>query len=372
MLCYHSIHPSLPFASASPALFRAQLDWLTTNCDVVRLADVGALARDETRSRPAVALTFDDGYRDNHEHALPALDEFGAHATFFVTVGLVERDPQVIARLARIRGTPPEDVTAVTWPEARELVAAGQEIGSHTWSHPVLADLDTASAREELERSKAVLEDQLQIPVTSLGYPFGKPGRHFTRETESLVRKAGYARAAAVLFRPVRERDSDLAIPRFFATQDDVETLAAKVLGRWDWLGAWQERAPGWLARRVSPADYRDPDPGEPVLGSTREDPRICTAAISRARSPGRTESCTRRRSSCAKAGTRWRSSHLRPPTCDRIPSPVDATSTGVAETVASACSGRTESTSSTATISIRRSARASSRLPRKRERRSS
>jgi hypothetical protein len=47
-------------------------------------------------------------------------------------------------------------------------------------------------------------------------------------------------------------------IPRFFPTQDDVEILAEKVDGRWDWLGHWQERAPEWLARRVSPADFRD------------------------------------------------------------------------------------------------------------------
>ena len=160
-----------------------------------------------------------------------------------------------------------QDVAAVTWTEARELVSAGHEIGSHTWSHPVLASLDAAAARTELERSKAVLEDELRRAVTTLAYPFGKRGRHFTEETERLAGEAGYDIAASVLFRPMQARDSDLAIPRFFATQDDVETIADKVTGRWDWLGVWQERAPHWLARRVSPADYRDPDPGELVPG---------------------------------------------------------------------------------------------------------
>lgn len=259
VLCYHSIHPTLPFASATPELFRDHLSFLQETCDVVPLSDVNRVAAGPRRSRAAVALTFDDGYRDNYTHALPLLDEMGMPATFFLTVGLVERDPDVVARLTSIRRTTQAAVTAVTWQEARELVAAGHDVGSHTWSHPILARLDAESAREELVRAKNVLEHNLGTPVTSFAYPFGKPGAHFTRETTELVRDAGYRVAAAVIARGVRRRDSELAIPRFFATRDSVETLAAKVAGRWDWLGLWQEHTPRWLSKAVSPADYRDP-----------------------------------------------------------------------------------------------------------------
>ena len=100
VLCYHSIHTSLPFASASPDLFRAQLEWLTDTCDVVPLVDVPALARVPRRSRPAVAITFDDGYRDNYSHAFPILEDFGARATFFLTVGVVEGDLHLDGRVA--------------------------------------------------------------------------------------------------------------------------------------------------------------------------------------------------------------------------------------------------------------------------------
>ena len=93
--------------------------------------------------------------------------------------------------------------------------------------------------------------------MTEFAYPFGKPGRHFTPTTIRLVADAGYAVGAAVLFRTVRSGDDRLALPRFFVTGDDVETLAAKVGGAWDWLGLVQERMPEWVARRVSPADFR-------------------------------------------------------------------------------------------------------------------
>jgi hypothetical protein len=61
----------------------------------------------------------------------------------------------------------------------------------------------------------------------------------------------------AVLFRQVRPTDDVYAIPRFFIAHDSVEELAAKVRGDWDFLVIWQERAPTWLARLISPADFR-------------------------------------------------------------------------------------------------------------------
>ena len=261
VLCYHSIDPSLPFASASPELFRAQLEWLTETCDVVRLRDVPELVRTGGRSRPAVAVTFDDGYADNHTRALPLLEAAGAPATFFLTAGFVDRDPAVVARMAAIRGVPRDRVAALDWAQARELSSAGHELGGHTWSHALLSSLADEDVTSELTRSKTWIEEKTGVEVRSFAYPFGKPGRHFGAQTERLVADAGYDVAAAVLFRGIRTTDSRLALPRFFVAQDDVETLAAKVTGRWDWLGIWQERSPRWAARAVSPADFRDPAP---------------------------------------------------------------------------------------------------------------
>ena len=255
VLCYHSVHPTRGYRSATPEQFDLHLQWLGENCEVVPFRSVVERARRRSGSRPVVAITFDDGYDDNHEHALPALVRRGLTATFFVTVGLVERDPAVTERFERLR-YPSSTVSPMSWSQVKELRAAGMDVGSHTWSHPNLARLTDPAAAEELARSRAVTEDRLGEAVTQLAYPFGKFGRHFTTTTMRLAAEAGYDTAAAVLFRRVRTSDSALNVPRFFVRRDSPEDLRAKVTGRYDMIGLWQEHAPRWAARLLSPEDF--------------------------------------------------------------------------------------------------------------------
>ena len=258
VLCYHSIHPTKSFASASPTTFGRHLDWLVERCDVVPLEQILLTVLTPDRARPAVAITFDDGYLDNYEFAFPLLHDRHLPATFFVTAGLLEKDPAVLARKQRLRRSSYDDVRPLEWAQVRGMHAAGMEIGAHTYSHPNLAVLSRARARDELWRSKQIIEERLGAQVRSMAYPFGKPGRHFTEETASLVEEAGYEYACAVLFRAVRPSDSRLAIPRLFVTKDTVEGLRDKVLGAWDMIGMWQERCPLWIARIVSPEDFSE------------------------------------------------------------------------------------------------------------------
>lgn len=253
VLCYHSVHPSLPYRSVDPARFAGHLAWLTAHADVIPFAGALAAAADPHRTRPAVALTFDDGYADNAEVALPLLEAAGCTATFFLTAGLLDGDPAVRERFARVRGEP---VRPLSWAQAEELAAAGQDVGAHTWSHPNLAHLGAAALRDELGRSKAVLEDRLGRPVPTLAYPFGKPGRHVTPAVRRAAAEAGYTHAAAVQYRRVRPADDPLLLPRFFITGDDLPTLDAKVRGAWDVVGRWQQHAPRPLARLVAPKDF--------------------------------------------------------------------------------------------------------------------
>ena len=257
VLCYHSIHPTKSFASATPDTFARHLDWLAAACDVVPLQAVAEGVRDRVRTRPTVAITFDDGYADNFEFAFPALQARRLPATFFVTAGLVELERRAVARMRELRQSGVDEVRPMTWDELRCMGAAGMEIGAHTCTHPNLARLDRAAAAHELHRSKAVIEERLDAPIRSMAFPFGKFGRHYTRETVALAAAAGYEYACAVLFRAVRPSDSPLAIPRFFITGgDDVRRLQEKVLGAWDVVGVWQQWCPLWLAQRVSPEDF--------------------------------------------------------------------------------------------------------------------
>jgi peptidoglycan/xylan/chitin deacetylase (PgdA/CDA1 family) len=253
ILCYHSVHPGKVFASASPAQFDAHLRWLKANCEIIRLCDALETAKGSSAAgRPRVALTFDDGYADNFEYAFPLLLEHELTATFFLTAGLLERDRAVVERLQALRKTGYEDIRPLDWSEVREMRRGKMDLGSHTYSHPNLMRLGEAGAASELRNSKDIIEGRLGEAIHSLAYPFGMMRRHVNRATMAIAAEAGYQYAATVAFRPLNGHDDAMALPRFLVTRDDVEMLAGKVTGAWDFLGWWHEKAPLWLMDLVS------------------------------------------------------------------------------------------------------------------------
>jgi peptidoglycan/xylan/chitin deacetylase (PgdA/CDA1 family) len=251
------VHPSLSYASASPTTFERHLNWLGETCDVIPFDRLLKASQDTSSERPAVAITFDDGYADNYEYAFPLLHKYEMPATIFVTAGLSAEDSEVHRRFRQLRDVPDEDIRPLTWTQANEMQSAGITIGAHTYSHPNLIRLSKEDSEDELRRSKQILEDALQCEIDQVAYPFGKPGRHFDETTMAIAEMTGYRYGAAVLFRAVRKTDAALSLPRFFTTRDSTEDLAAKVRGDWDYLGLWQERAPRRLARLTSPQDFR-------------------------------------------------------------------------------------------------------------------
>jgi peptidoglycan/xylan/chitin deacetylase (PgdA/CDA1 family) len=217
---------------------------LKQHCSVVQFQRAVRAAEQPHGGRPVAAITFDDGFADNYEYAFPLLQQHGVPATFFLTVGLLEKNPIVLERLRGLWGARAEEIRPLTWPAVREMGRAGMEVGAHTYSHPNLAELDRHAAELEARRPKEIIEDRLGTPVRLMAYPFGKPGCHFTKETVGVVSGAGYEYAAAVTWRGIQASDSYFRIPRFTCTGDSVCTLRDKVSGAWDLLGAWQERAP--------------------------------------------------------------------------------------------------------------------------------
>lgn len=248
VLCYHSVHPKNSFASATPEQFAQHIAWLREHCALIRFTQVFEAAQVAGVDRPAVALTFDDGYVDNYEYAFPLLLQHAVPATFFVTAGFLEGDPAVAERFRAFHPAELGFIRHLEWSQVREMCRAGMDFGTHTYSHPNLARLNRAAVERELIRSKAILEDRLGEPIRAMAYPFGKPACHFTRETMGVATDVGYAYAAAIACRPVRAAHSPFAVPRFFVTGDNVETLRDKILGAWDLLGLWHERG-GWLAQ---------------------------------------------------------------------------------------------------------------------------
>src|SRR5438067_9097614 len=172
-LCYHSVDPHLR-ASVDPGLFRTHVEWLHEHCTIVPFERlVAAASETQPATRPVVALTFDDGFADNFEHAFPILASTNTPATFFVTAGFVGGDPNVVERMRVLRRV--GEVRAMSWDQIRDLRAAGFAIGSHTYSHANLAALSATDATHEIQRAKEILEERLEAPVPLFAYPWGRP-----------------------------------------------------------------------------------------------------------------------------------------------------------------------------------------------------
>lgn len=253
VLCYHSVHSSSPTASVSSIGFKRQLEWLSSNCEVVGFDEIRTLADRGSSDRSVVAITFDDAFADNYDHAWPLLAEFKLPATFFITTGLVARQPAVIARFARLLSVSPSSIEPLTWAQVEEMRGGGMSIGAHTVTHPNLAFVASDVARWEIETSRRILEDILGEGVTSFAYPFGKPKHNFTSQTVAQVREAGFTNAAAINCRTMRRGEHPLRLPRIPINHDSLETLRGVIAGDEDMLGVWQERAPKWLSHLVSP-----------------------------------------------------------------------------------------------------------------------
>lgn len=165
--------------------FRRQLEWV---CEHFRVIDFPTLSRwwDEPSTplepdtRPAVLLSFDDGFANNHAVAAEVLEEFGAHGLFFVVAGFCEQKGESAWRFYRehIRSGSVEDtLPADEWKPLRpdqvaDLAARGHTIGNHTFSHARLSELDAAAARAEIERGAERLEEWTRAPVESFAWTF--------------------------------------------------------------------------------------------------------------------------------------------------------------------------------------------------------
>ncbi len=172
ILFYHRVADRAPNGwTISCADFARHLDWLQGEFELVGLPEVQRRLREGRCPRPTVAITFDDGYADNCDFAIPELVRRGIPAAYFVATDFVEQQRPF-----------PHDVQAGqplapnTIDQIRCMQAAGVEIGAHTVSH---LDLGAGHPPERIEReiigSVRQLEDWIGAPVGYFAFPFGLP-----------------------------------------------------------------------------------------------------------------------------------------------------------------------------------------------------
>ena len=202
VLLYHSVGGP---GGVSARAFARQIEYLAHRFRTIVLSDLPETARSAPDNWSGVAcVTFDDGYRDNIDVALPVLEAFGVPATFFLVPSF-------------LGASFPTGHPVMSAGQARQLLALGHEVGAHSLTHPRLTRVGCEQARREIAGSKARLEDLLGGAVHAFAYPKGD----HDRRVRALVAASGY-RVAATVREGLVDPDPDwLALPRISVRPSD-------------------------------------------------------------------------------------------------------------------------------------------------------
>lgn len=252
VLLYHSVSddPAEVIApyTVTPATFRRHLGLITdSGREAISVSELVRRRRDAQESRNAVVISFDDGFADFADQALPLLTAHGLPATLYLTTGAL--------RGGRIRAWEPFVYAAfLGWDQLGDLETAGIELGAHSRSHRQLDLLSPAKARAEIVGSKADLEDALGHQIASFAYPHGHGGRR----ARELARGAGFTSACAVRNALSPADDDPFRLARLTVTAGTSDaTLAAWLHGRGAPVAESRDRwraAAGRGVRRLQPS----------------------------------------------------------------------------------------------------------------------
>lgn len=251
--------------------FNQIMVWIKSWFNVVSLDAAVKAIKEKNIPRRTAVITFDDGYADNHDVALPILKKHGLPATFFIATGFLDggrmwndtiiesvrhcqeqyldlsilklgchkistpdqKRAAIEALILNIKYLPTterDDITECVskiskMPDVKDLMmtsaqiqaldSAGMQIGAHTVSHPILARTELNNAYIEIGESKNKLEKLLGHKIETFAYPNGKPGIDYLPEHPTLAKELGFS--AAVSTTPgVASLSSDLfQLPRF-------------------------------------------------------------------------------------------------------------------------------------------------------------
>lgn len=209
VLMYHSIavEASDRFRRfvVRPDEFAAHMDYLDaggyhplTAAELVAAGDWNRLPE-----RPVI-LTFDDAYADFYSAALPVLQQHDFRATLYVPTAYVG------ATLSFLASVDEGNRAALTWDALREIAGEGVEIAAHSHTHPQMDRISSAIARDEVHRSRCLLEDNLGFEITGFAYPFG----YWNRSVRAAVAAEGFHYAFAVDELITTLRHDSFTLPR--------------------------------------------------------------------------------------------------------------------------------------------------------------
>jgi peptidoglycan/xylan/chitin deacetylase (PgdA/CDA1 family) len=291
VIAYHRIYPeegpypSPTGLSLSPELFEKQMKYFAENYEVLSLDKLINAFRARKFPKKSVAITFDDGYKDNFLNAYPILKRYEIPATVFLTTNNIDgegafwydeisyailhtsvdridlgglgsyslktRQHKTLAKnvISRKLGLLPDEkrrllkekllqlcdveiaglgrTLFLSWDEVKEMNDNGIAIGAHSVSHPSLTDIPLAQAKIEILQSKDRIEKKLQREITAFAYPFG----NHNAEVASIIKEAGFKCALAVDHYGLVGSKDDIYSLRRIPGVDDFNELKGMLCG---------------------------------------------------------------------------------------------------------------------------------------------
>lgn len=250
--------------------FNWQMALLASRFNVLPLPDALAQLKSGCLPPRAVCITFDDGYADNYDNALPILKRYGLSATFFIVSGMLDQDrmwsddiveairyyPEPLLDLSALGlgrymvATPFEKAHAatqlvelvkylpfsersahcraiagltadlprqlmLTTEQLKSLSEQGMEIGGHSVNHPILKNLAITDWQHEILACKIRLEEILGKPVRYFAYPNGKLNDDYELQHSGFVEECGYEAALSTDWGCVSTASDGFQLPRF-------------------------------------------------------------------------------------------------------------------------------------------------------------
>lgn len=273
IMIYHRVLDEPDFmrpGEVDKVTFTWQMQLLAKHFNVLPLAEAMDRMQNDTLPSRSICITFDDGYADNYNNALPILQKFNLTATFFIANGFlnggrmwndtvieairnfsdsvldlteiglgqfdmfsenqkvqatnkiiqqikhlaIEKRDEYTAYIAAQSQNLPDDLM-MTSEQLKKLYQSGMEIGGHTVNHPILAKLDDEAANREIQQNKLFLEQLLNVTSRFFAYPNGKPDADYLQQHLQMVRQNGYQAAVSTHWGVATQSSDPWQLPRF-------------------------------------------------------------------------------------------------------------------------------------------------------------
>jgi peptidoglycan/xylan/chitin deacetylase (PgdA/CDA1 family) len=210
IICYHCVKDEGDSYLRPTRIgdFENQMRYLSMRYHPIALERMAQFLQNGTPLPPkAIAVTFDDGYRDNYENAYPILKRYNIPATVFLATDFIGtgRIPSWEEGYCADRTT-----LMLSWKQVREMSDGGISFGSHTLTHPFLTRIQRKQLECEVRLSKDIIEQQTGKSVSTFAYPSGD----FDSNVKRVVKETGYLAAVSTRSGQNDRRDDIHALRR--------------------------------------------------------------------------------------------------------------------------------------------------------------